>query len=121
MPLSARTAKARAVVAGTDWMISTQVLGEFYRATTSKRRAVPLSHDEAVAWFQLWKRSPVSAVQPPQVDLALELCGRYQIGYYDALILSTARLAGCKVVYSEDLNNEQDYGNLTVLNPLMGD
>ena len=27
MPLSARTAKARAVVAGTDWMISTQVAG----------------------------------------------------------------------------------------------
>ncbi len=117
LPLSGKTATARALVAGPDWMISTQVLGEFYRATTTKRRAVPLSHKEAVAWVQLWKRSPVSPVQQPQVDLALELCGRYQIGYYDALILSAARLAGCGIVYSEDLNSGQDYGGIMVRNP----
>ena len=119
LPLSGKIAVARALVKGPDWMISTQVLGEFYRATTAKRRAVPLSHEEAVAWVQLWKRSPVSPVQPPQVDLALELCGRYQIGYYDALILSAARLSGCGIVYSEDLNSGQDYGGLVVRNPFV--
>jgi predicted nucleic acid-binding protein len=118
--LSGKSATARALVTGLDWMISTQVLGEFYRATTSKRRAVPLSHEEAVAWIQVWKRSPVSPVQLPHVDLALELCGRYQISYYDALILSAARIAGCSRVYSEDLNSGQDYGGLVVLNPFAG-
>ena len=112
-----KSAIARTLVAGPDWMISTQVLGEFYRATTSKRRAVPLSHEEAVAWVQLWKRSPVSPVQQPQVDLALELCGRYRIGYYDALILAAARLANCGSVYSEDLNSGQDYAGVIVRNP----
>lgn len=28
----------------------------------------------------------------PHVDLALEIAGRFQIGYFDALILATARI-----------------------------
>ncbi|MBM4003798.1 MAG: PIN domain-containing protein [Planctomycetes bacterium] len=39
-----------------DVRISTQVLGEFYRAVTNPRRKSPLTHDEATAWIQLWKR-----------------------------------------------------------------
>ena len=54
------------------------------------------------------------------VDLALEVCGRFQMNYYDALILATARLAGCKVVFSEDLNDGQDYDGVRVDNPFRG-
>jgi predicted nucleic acid-binding protein len=97
--------------------LSTQVLGEFYRAVTSQRRAKPLTHDEAVAWVQLWKRHDVRPITAPHVDLALELAGRYRVGYYDALILAAARLAGCPVVWSEDLRAEQEYGGVTVKNP----
>ena len=35
----------------------------------------------------------------------------------DALILATARLADCEVVYSEDLNASQDYDGVRVENP----
>lgn len=52
-------------------------------------------------------------------DLALELCGRCQIGYYDALILSAARLAGCSIIYSEHLYSGQDYGGVLVQNPFV--
>ena len=34
-----------------------------------------------------------------------------------ALILETARAAGCTVVLSEDLNDDQDYGGVRVENP----
>jgi predicted nucleic acid-binding protein len=100
-----------------DVCLSTQVLGEFYCAVTSRRRAVPLTHDEAVAWVQLWKRHDVRDITAPHVDLALETSGRYQIGYYDALVLAAARLAGCAVVLSEDLNAGQEYGGVRVENP----
>ena len=53
----------------------------------------------------------------PHVDLALELTGRFQLGYFDALILAAARLADCETVYSEDLNDGQDYGGVRVVNP----
>jgi predicted nucleic acid-binding protein len=103
----------------TDVSLSTQVLGEFYRAVTSPHRASPLTHEEAVAWVQLWKRHEVHPVTVSHVDLALELAGRYQINYYDALILAAARLAGCLVVFSEDLSAGHDYGGVRVENPFM--
>ncbi len=60
-PDPAKTAAARGLVRRTDMCLSTQVLGEFYRAVTSPRRAVPLSHEDAAAWMQLWKRHDVRA------------------------------------------------------------
>ena len=117
-PEPAKTAAAQALVRRGDVCLSTQVLGEFYRAVTSRRRTVPLTHEEAVAWVQLWKRHDVRAVTVPHVDLALELSGRCQIAYFAALILAAARLAGCATVYSEDLAAGQDYDGVRVENSL---
>ena len=100
-------------------VLSTQVLGEFYHATTSSRRASPLTHQEAIVWIQLWKRYDLQAITSSHVDLALEQKNRYQIGYYDALILASGRLANCKHVFSEDLADGQDYGGITVINPFV--
>jgi predicted nucleic acid-binding protein len=108
---------ALALVRRENVSLSTQVIGEFYRAVTSRKRASPLTHGQAVAWIQIWKRLPIHHVTVANVDLALELAGQFQIAYYDALILAAARLAGCTVVYSEDLNAGQDYGGVRVENP----
>lgn len=116
-PDAAKASKAQALARRTDVCLSVQVLGEFYRAVTSTRREVPLTHDEAVAWVQLWKRQDVRAITVPHVDLALEIAQRFQVGYFDALILASARLANCSVVYSEDLNDRQDFGGVRVVNP----
>lgn len=117
-PAPAKSEAARSLVRRTDVCLSTQVLGEFYRVVTSPRRSVPLSHDEAVAWIQLWKRHDVRPLTLQHVDLALEIAGRFRVGYYDALILAAARIAGCTTVYSEDLGSGQDYGGVRVENPL---
>jgi len=116
-PSPEKSAAALALARREDVCLSTQVLGEFYRAVTSRRRAVPLKHDEAVAWVQLWKRHDVRPITVPHVDLALELTGRYQVSYYDALVVAAAHLAGCAVVFSEDLNAGQEYGGVRVENP----
>ena len=99
--------------------ISTQVLGEFYNAVTNQRRASPLTHDEVTAWIQLWKKYHVSDVTTAHVDLALENKFRYQLSYYDSLIIAAARLAGIGVVYSEDMSAGQDYSGVTVTNPFV--
>lgn len=116
-PDARKSSTALELARRTDVCLSAQVLGEFYRAVTSPRRRVPLAHDEAVAWVQLWKRHDVRAVTVPHVDLALELTKRYQLGYFDALVLAAARFADCEIVYSEDLNDGQDYGGVRVENP----
>ena len=100
-----------------DVCISTQVLCEFYQAVTSPRRTSPLKWNEAVAWVQLWKRFDVRDITVPHVDLALEITGQYQLNYYDALILASAHFADCPIVYSEDLNDGQDYIGIRIQNP----
>ena len=112
-----KSACANVILQAGDVSLSTQVLGEFYRAVTSARRAIPLTHREAVAWVQLWKRHDVRGITLPHVDLALEICDRFQVSYYDALIIAAARLAQCAVIYSEDLGDGQDYGGVQVENP----
>jgi predicted nucleic acid-binding protein len=119
-PEPAKSAAALALVRRTDVCLSTQVLGEFYRAVTSPRRAVPLTHQETLAWVQLWKRHDVRSITTGHVDLALDITHRFQVNYFDALILAAARIAGCEVVYSEDLNAGQDFGGVRVENPLSG-
>jgi predicted nucleic acid-binding protein len=106
-PRPGKSAAALALARREDVCLSTQVLGEFYCAVTSRRRAVPLTHREAIAWVQVWKRHDVREITVPRVDLALELSTRYQVSYYDALVLAAAHLAGCEVVFSEDLNAGQ--------------
>ena len=114
-----KTNTAQTLTRRSDVILSTQVLGEFYRVVTSPRRLVPLAHEEAVAWIQLWKRHDVRGISVSHVDLALEVVGRFQIGYYDALIIAAARLANCETIYSEDLNAGQDYGETKVVNPFL--
>jgi predicted nucleic acid-binding protein len=117
---AARAAQAQTLLRAEDICFSTQVLGEFYQAVTSSRRDVPLTHNEAVAWIQLWKRYEIHRITVPHVDLALEICQRFRVNYYDALIVATARLAECPVIYSEDLSDGQDYGGVRVENPFGG-
>lgn len=114
-----KTAAAQTLVRREDVILSTQVLGEFYRAVTSSRRQVPLTHEEGIAWIQLWKRHDVRGISVLHVDTALELAGRFQITYFDALIVAAAKLAKCEILYSEDLNAGQDYAGVQVVNPFL--
>ena len=114
---AAKGSKACQILKNEQVCFSTHVLGEFYQAVTSARRQSALAHNEAVAWIQLWKRYEVHGIAVPQVDLALESAKRFQVNYYDVLIIATARLAGCHIIYSEDLSDGQDYDGVRVQNP----
>ena len=52
---------------------------------------------------------------------ALELEARYQLSFWDALIVHAAQVAGAEIVYSEDLSDGQRYGTVRVKNPLTSD
>jgi predicted nucleic acid-binding protein len=112
-----KTQRARELIRAGPFCVSTQVLGEFYRATTSPRRQHPLTHAEAVAWVQMWKQNDVRGITVAHVDLALEVRRRFGIGYFDGLIVAAARLAECPILYTEDLADGQDYGGVTAENP----
>jgi predicted nucleic acid-binding protein len=48
---------------------------------------------------------------------ALHLQHRYRLSWYDSLILAGAIEAQCSVLYSEDLQHGQRFGDLQIENP----
>jgi predicted nucleic acid-binding protein len=44
---------------------------------------------------------------------------RYRLSWYDSLIVAAAQQAGCKRLYSEDLQHGQHFGAVTVHNPFL--
>jgi predicted nucleic acid-binding protein len=63
--------------------------------------------------------APLWTVMPNQAlyDRALDLHARYQLHFYDALIVAAALAAGCTRLYSEDLQHGQRIEGLTIHNP----
>jgi predicted nucleic acid-binding protein len=52
--------------------------------------------------------------------LGIALSRRYQVSYWDGAIIAAAQEMGASVLYSEDLNHQQVYGAVTVINPFAG-
>ena len=62
---------------------------------------------------------PMLAVQSSQLLFAegLRLYERYQLSWYDSLIVAAALEAQCGVLYSEDMRHRQMFGDLRIANP----
>lgn len=101
--------------------ISVQVLGEFYTQVTRPTRLGALSHRDAVAVIERLQRLHVQAIIPETVNLALSYRTRFSLSYWDCLILASAKLSGCEVLYSEDMSDGQNYDGVRVINPFVAD
>ena len=49
---------------------------------------------------------------------ALNLEARFQISFWDALVVHAAQMSGAEVLYSEDLSDDQVCGSVRVVNLL---
>jgi predicted nucleic acid-binding protein len=96
--------------------VSIQVLQEFFVNVTRRsqspllpEQASPVIHD-----FSDWK---VHRPGIKDILAAINLHQRYQISFWDAMILQSARQSGCGIVWSEDLSEDEDYAGVKVVNP----
>lgn len=67
--------------------------------------------EDLMSW-EIVVNTPASTVE------ALALETRYQISFWDALILHAAETSGATILYSEDFSDGQTYGTVRVVNPL---
>lgn len=97
-------------------VVSVQVLNEFVAVASRKLRMTWPETREVLAQVRALCR-----VEPVSVDTherAIQVAQRYGVSFYDALIVSAALLAGCKVLYSEDMQDGQIIERqLTIRNP----
>jgi predicted nucleic acid-binding protein len=96
--------------------VSYQVLQEFY-VTVTERLDPGLDKATArrdVLAFAAWR--PL-AVDGRVLEVAWPLQDRYRLSWWDALIVAAAQLGGCAYLLTEDLQDGQLLGALTVVNP----
>jgi predicted nucleic acid-binding protein len=99
--------------------ISVQVLNEFAQVCSRKVR---LDWDEIRGRLETIKELCDPAV-PITLDIheaAVVLSSRFGFSVYDSLILAAAKRAGCKTVYSEDMQHGQDVDGVRIVNPFRG-
>lgn len=94
--------------------ISTQVLQEFFVTVTRKMGVAPLQAKKIVHAF---RHMETVLIDPEDIARAIDGSVIWQISFWDALILTSARKARCAVLYSEDLNDGQIYDTVRVVNP----
>jgi predicted nucleic acid-binding protein len=111
-----KRAIARQVLTEPEIRFSAQVLQEFYVAAVTKQR-LEMTHEEALAVLHSLSGFPVWPITSELVFEAITSKQRYQISYWDAAILVAAKQLGCGIVYSEDLNDGQEYDGVRVVNP----
>jgi len=98
--------------------ISAQVLNEYY-VTVTRKLAPGMSADAAwedVCALMAW--DPV-AVDDGLLRRARDIEQAHSVSWWDALIVAAAVVAGCDVIYSEDLGDGQVYAGVRVQNPLI--
>lgn len=97
-----------------DGVISVQVMTEFVNVMKNRFNAAATEID---GWISQFYPLLATEVTMDVVRNALFIKEEYGIQFYDALIVATADRLGCTEIVSEDLNDEQVYCGMAVVNP----
>lgn len=96
-------------------VIPVQALGELFKVLVRKAEKSPAdARDALLGWRDTF---PVVETSPRVMSAAVDLATDHRFGIWDAVILSAASQAGCRLLLSEDLQDGFTWGGLTVVNP----
>ena len=98
----------------TTGVLSTQVLQEYCNVAL-KRLRLPAQHIRAQ--LDLYEQFEVVQVTPDVICAGLDLHQTRSVAFYDALIMASAQLAGCSVLFSEDMNAGETMAGVLIINP----
>ena len=116
----AKQAAARAWV-GYCWQqqcgrISTQVLNEFY-SNARKKFSSAIAAGDARAEVRRYQHWQPWAIDHATVESAWAIESRFDLNYWDALIVAAAHQQGCGHLLSEDLQHGQQIDGVEIVNP----
>ena len=98
--------------------LSTQVLNEFY-ANARKRFSNAISAGDAradVRRYQLWNPW---LIDQATIETAWAAESRYQLNYWDALMVAAAQHMGCTLLLTEDMQHDQQIDGVRIVNPFL--
>jgi predicted nucleic acid-binding protein len=95
-------------------LLSTQVVQEFYAAGSRKLGMPRRELQQATAALL---DLPLVLIGPSHITAAIQMEERYNISFWDSLIVAAAESGDAEILYTEDLNDGQQYGRVTVRKP----
>lgn len=95
-------------------VLSTQVLQEYCNVALKKLR-LPVQHVRAQ--LDLYEQFEVIQVTPAIIHAGLDLHQTRSVAFYDAIIVASAQIAGCNVLWTEDLRAGEIVGGVRIVNP----
>jgi predicted nucleic acid-binding protein len=111
---AAKAQRAEELVAERGW-VSVQVLNEFASVASRKLRMSIPDIRECLEPIR-----STCVVEPVTVEThgrGLDVAERFGLSLYDSMIVAAALLAGCDILYSEDLQDGQRIDGLRIRNP----
>jgi predicted nucleic acid-binding protein len=99
-----------------DACLSAQVLQEFF-VTVTRKLTTPLTQLQAERAVRDFSTLPIVNSDGALVLDAITTSDRYRISFWDSLIVEAALRAGAAILYTEDLQDGQVFGSVTVENP----
>ena len=95
-------------------VVSLQVLQEYFVTITRK-----LHVDVEIARRKVELLAEFDVARPDVADVlaSIDLHRLYRLSFWDALVLRTAKQSGCKLLFSEDLQNQREIEGLSIVNP----
>ncbi|MCL2785422.1 MAG: PIN domain-containing protein [Propionibacteriaceae bacterium] len=107
---------AQSLLAEGNFITSTQVLGELY-VTLTRKLTNKLPSDIAQQAIQELTNLPTTPITAPLVSSAIDTSIRFQLSYWDSLILEAAVVSGCTTLLTEDLNDGAVIRGVRITNP----
>ena len=109
-------AVANRIITEGEYLISAQVLGEFYhRVRHIQHELMPAL--KAQEWMKSFEAYCAIGVDLGIIHAAMYIRERFKIRFWDAAIVAAAQRLELSTLYSEDMSHGQKYGSVTVINP----
>jgi predicted nucleic acid-binding protein len=96
--------------------ISFQVLQEFYVNVVQKWPSASEQARAEVRDLLAWRPAPIDGAI---LERAWRMQDRYQLSFWDALIVAAAKSLACRYLLTEDLQANQELDGITVVNPFL--
>ena len=100
-------------------VLSTQVLQELFVFLTAKIANLPVP--AVASLIADYCAFPLVIIEPAHILNAVDLHARYQLSFWDGLILAAAKAAGASTLFSEDFSHGRTYDGVTLQNPFIGE
>jgi predicted nucleic acid-binding protein len=100
-------------------VISPQVVNEFAHNVIKKLPQVSIAElKRDIKLMQAWCTAPLE----PQITLqGLDVHRRFQLSFYDSLLIASALAQGCDYFVSEDLTHDQRIFSMRIIDPFEAD